>query len=112
MKILIHGLSISSSWGNGHATLWRGICRELIYRGHTIIFFEQDVPYYASHRDFTEIAGGELHLYPDWDSGRPIVQQHLNDADVAIVTSYSTDAIPATDLALSSWVPLRVFYYL
>ena len=110
MKIVIYGLSISSSWGNGHATLWRGICRELIYRGHRIIFFEKDVPYYATHRDLNAIDGGELHLYPDWNSILPVATRQLEDADVAIVTSYCPDAIAATDLVLESKVPLRVFY--
>jgi len=27
MKLVIFGLSVSSSWGNGHATLWRGLIR-------------------------------------------------------------------------------------
>ena len=67
MKIVVFGLTSSSSWGNGHATLWRGLCNALINRGHSVVFFEHDVPYYAGiHRDFTELTGGELVLYPDW----------------------------------------------
>ena len=60
MKLVIFGLTISSSWGNGHATIWRGLCRALAQRKHRIIFFERDVPYYALHRDFQAIDGGEL----------------------------------------------------
>ncbi len=55
MKLVIFGLTISSSWGNGHATLWRGLCRALIRRGHSVIFYERDVPYYAAHRDLHEL---------------------------------------------------------
>jgi hypothetical protein len=33
VKIVIFGLTIRSSWGNGHATLWRGLCRALIVGG-------------------------------------------------------------------------------
>ena len=51
MKLVIFGLTISSSWGNGHATLWRALCRGLHARGHEIVFYERDVPYYARHRD-------------------------------------------------------------
>ena len=47
MKIVIFGLTISSSWGNGHATLWRGLCRALAGRGHDIVFFERDTAWYA-----------------------------------------------------------------
>ncbi|MGN6384888.1 MAG: glycosyltransferase, partial [Verrucomicrobiota bacterium] len=53
MKFVIFGLTVSSSWGNGHATLWRALCKALGQRGHTIHFFERDVPYYAAHRDVT-----------------------------------------------------------
>lgn len=47
MKLVIFGLTVSSSWGNGHATLWRGLCRALGAAGHEVIFLEKDVPYYA-----------------------------------------------------------------
>lgn len=109
MKIVIFGLTISSSWGNGHATLWRGLCNALARLGHRIVFFERDVPYYAAHRDLTAIPDGELLLYPDWDHVLPAAQHELADADVAIVTSYCPDGIAASDVVLSSRA-LRVFY--
>jgi spore maturation protein CgeB len=67
MKIVVFGLSISSTWGNGHATLWRGLCRALARRGHRVVFFEHDVPYYGSNRDLFEIPGGDLIFYTDWE---------------------------------------------
>jgi len=51
MKLVFFGLTISSSWGNGHATLLRGLFKALTARRHRIAFFERDVPYYAAHRD-------------------------------------------------------------
>jgi len=109
MKLVIFGLTISSSWGNGHATLWRGLCRALIARGHDVVFFERDVPYYAEHRDLHELPGGELVLYPAWDEVQRRARQHLAEADVAIVTSYCPDALVAGELA--GWSSaLRVFY--
>ncbi|MGH6677403.1 MAG: glycosyltransferase, partial [Bradyrhizobium sp.] len=66
MKIVIFGLTISSSWGNGHATLWRGLCKNLARMGHNVIFYERDVPYYADARDLRELPGGRLELYPSW----------------------------------------------
>lgn len=110
MKIVVFGLTISSSWGNGHATLWRGLARALIRRGHRFVFFEKDVPYYAGTRDLWEIPGGELVLYPSWDEVFPYAKSHLADADVAMVTSYCPDAIAATRLALDSPAQLRAFY--
>jgi spore maturation protein CgeB len=110
MKIVIFGLTISSSWGNGHATLWRGLCRAWARFGHRIIFFERDVPYYAGHRDCHHVPGDGLVLYPDWESIRAEAARHLADCDVAMVTSYCPDALPATEQILASPAPLRVFY--
>lgn len=110
MKIVIFGLTISSSWGNGHATLWRGLCRALIRRGHRVVFFEKDVPYYAAHRDLQVIPGGELRLYPDWEFISPTARRHLADADVGMVTSYCPDSLAATGLLLDSPARVRAFY--
>jgi len=111
MKLVIFGLTVSSSWGNGHATLWRGLLRALAARGHRVVFFEKDVPYYAAHRDLFELPdGGELRLYASWDEVRPVAEQHLRDADVAMVTSYCADGVAATELLLESPVALRTFY--
>jgi spore maturation protein CgeB len=109
MKLVIFGLTISSSWGNGHATVWRGLCRELARRRHQVIFFEKNVAYYAAHRDFYEIPGGKLILYDNWSDALSQARQHLTDADVAMVTSYCPDGISATELVLASR-PLKVFY--
>lgn len=110
MKFVIFGLTVSSSWGNGHATLWRGLWRALVRRGHSIVFFERDVPYYAEHRDLVELSGGELVLYPDWDSIAPRAQRELVDADVAMVTSYCPDGVAASQLTADSAGALKVFY--
>lgn len=109
MKLVIFGLTISSSWGNGHATIWRGLCRALVRRGHQVVFFERDVPYYATHRDYHQIPGGTLHLYPEWEDALPLARAHLADADVGIVTSYCVDALPAAREILDS-AAVRVFY--
>ena len=110
MKLVIFGLTVSSSWGNGHATLWRGLWHALARHGHEIIFFEKDVPYYAAQRDVTAMPGGQLILYPDWASILPEAKLHLADADVAMVTSYCPDGRVAADLVLSSTADRKVFY--
>jgi spore maturation protein CgeB len=110
MKLVIFGLTVSSSWGNGHATVWRALCRALARGGHRVVFFERDVPYYASQRDLTELPGGRLTLYADWADALPLARRHLADADVAMVTSYCPDGIAATDLVLSSPARIRTFY--
>src|SRR5437867_1637075 len=110
MKLVIFGLTVSSSWGNGHATIWRALWRALAQRGHHAVFFEHDVPYYGMHRDVTELPGGHLYLYPNWEAVLPLAKRHLADADVAMVTSYCPDAVVASDLILASPARLRTFY--
>ena len=110
MKIVIFGLTISSSWGNGHATLWRGLCRALAGRGHRIVFFERDVAYYAANRDLHEVPGGELVLYADWAEIRGRAEHELRSADAALVTSFCPDGIEATDIVLDAPRAVRCFY--
>ncbi|HEX7369408.1 MAG TPA: glycosyltransferase [Rhodanobacteraceae bacterium] len=110
MKLVIFGLTISSSWGNGHATLWRGLCKALARLGVDIVFFEHDAPYYAQHRDCTAPEGVELVLYENWNAIRARVRQELRDADAALVTSYCPDALAAHAAIRESARPLAVFY--
>src|SRR5215471_5285339 len=109
MKIVIFGLTISSSLGNSHATLWRGLCRALIGGGHRVVFFERDVPWYADNRDCHELPGGELRLYGGWSGAVLSAQRELAGADAAIVTSYCPDALPARAAILDAARPLAVF---
>jgi spore maturation protein CgeB len=110
MKLVIFGLTITSSWGNGHATLWRGLVKALSRRGHYISFFERDVPYYAQTRDLIAWPFSEILLYKDWSEVRLAAEEHLREADAVIVTSYFPDAPLAAELAQRSKSLLRVFY--
>jgi spore maturation protein CgeB len=109
MKLVIFGLTVSSSWGNGHATLWRGLCSALARQGHDVTFFERDVPYYANHRDLVWPEAYKLLLYSQWPEVSAEAEAHAREADVAIVTSYCHDAIPAADLVLNSNA-IKVYY--
>ncbi|HTI88708.1 MAG TPA: glycosyltransferase [Alphaproteobacteria bacterium] len=109
MKIVVFGLTISSSWGNGHATLWRGLCRALARLGHYVVFYERDQPFYAGNRDLFENPGGDLVLYREWSDVIDRAGRDVADADVALVTSYCPDGLTATDLVLAGRA-LRVFY--
>lgn len=109
MKLVVFGLSVSSSWGNGHAVLWRALIRGLAARGHRTVFFERDVPYYARHRDLHEIAGGRLILYRDWAEIASRAKAETADADAAIVTSYCPDALAAGGVTFAA-PGLSVFY--
>jgi spore maturation protein CgeB len=114
MRIAIFGLTISSSWGNGHATLWRGLCKSLVALGHEFVFFERDVPYYAGTRDWPSLpeayGNSKLVLYSDWPTVHAQVKRELASCDTAIVSSYCFDAQAATDAILDAQQPRAVFY--
>lgn len=110
MNIVIFGLSVSSAWGNGHATLLRGLFRALSSRGHQIHFFERDTPYYASHRDAVSLPFANLHLYSEWNENLECAKKALSTADVGVVTSYCPDGIAACELVIESGLPRAIFY--
>ncbi len=111
MNLAVFGLSISSSWGNGHAALWRGLASALLRDGHQVTFFEQDAPWYAEHRDLRELPGpGRLILYSTWGEIAPLARETVANADVAMVTSYCPDGRQAAALVQDSHVPVRCFY--
>ena len=110
MKLTIFGLTISSSWGNGHATPYRAILRALDRQGHKVIFYEKDVPYYRSRRDFGSSDYCELVLYPAWDEVRRRALADASDSDVVINASYCPDGARIADEVLALPRPLHVFY--
>ena len=111
MKIVILGLSITSSWGNGHATTFRALCRELHRRGHRISFIEKDVEWYRSNRDLPEPPYVDLHLYTDWAAdGAALAKRTAQDADAVVIGSYFPDAIAATALLKHECKAPLLFY--
>ncbi len=110
MKIVIFGLSITSSWGNGHATTFRALARALHARGHKVVFFEKNVEWYASNRDLPEPDFCELNLYTSWMDVLPLVRRELASSDVAMVGSYFPDGIAAVEAMLDSTATVRTFY--
>jgi spore maturation protein CgeB len=111
MKFVIFGLTLSSSWGNGHATLWRGLIRALARQGNECVFFERDVPYYAAHRDLTTLNAAELILYSDWSATLGEARRQVHGADVAVVTSYCPDAVSASELIHTEATHARSVFY-
>lgn len=111
MKIVIFGLTVSSSWGNGHATLWRGLCRAMAELGHRVVFFEKDVPYYAANRDLEQLPGnGVLILYTRFEDIEPVARRESDGADLALTTSYCPDGRRAAELIFESNAAIRAFY--
>src|SRR5919197_3462249 len=94
LKIAIFGLTLSSSWGNGHATPYRALIRALARRNHRIVFFEKDVDYYALRRDFDRWEYCDLVLYRDWNEVRERALASAADSDVAVVGSHCSPGAP------------------
>ena len=93
LQIVILGLSITSSWGNGHATTYRGLVRELCAQGHDVLFLERDVPWYASNRDMPQPPFGRTELYSTPEELRDRFTDAVRGADCVIVGSYVTEGV-------------------
>jgi len=93
LRIVILGLTITSSWGNGHATTYRGLVRGLERRGHQVLFLERDKRWYADHRDMPAPPWGETRLYAGLDELAGRWSAAIAAADLVIVGSYVPDGI-------------------
>ncbi len=110
MKITILGLSITSSWGNGHATTYRALMRELTARGHDVTFLERDVPWYADNRDLPNPPYGRTALYYGLDDLVARFSPVIAAADMVIVGSYVPDGIAVGDFVLRTAQGVTAFY--
>ncbi|HEV7674324.1 MAG TPA: glycosyltransferase [Candidatus Angelobacter sp.] len=110
MKITVFGLTLSSSWGNGHATPYRAIIRALDRLGHQVHFFEKDVSYYRSRRDFDSCDYCEFALYSEWAEVRDLALSTAADSDVVITASFLPEGRRINDEVLDLGRPLHVFY--
>jgi spore maturation protein CgeB len=93
LKMVIMGLTITSSWGNGHATTYRGLVRELTRLGHKVLFLERDVEWYANNRDMPKPPFGMTRLYDDFADLKDRFTEKIRKADVVIIGSYVHDGI-------------------
>ena len=93
LRFVFFGLSITSSWGNGHATTYRSLIRQLAARGHQVTFLERDVPWYAENRDLSKSKYCKIKLYSTLEECKDRFTNEVRDADVVIVGSYVPDGI-------------------
>lgn len=110
MEIVIIGLTITSSWGNGHATTFRSLVKELGKRGHQVTFLEHDKPWYAAQRDEPRPSYCQTYLYNSVDALRQQYGEQIKNADVVVVGSYVPEG-----KAVGAWVNktatgVRAFY--
>lgn len=99
LNIVFLGLSITSSWGNGHATTYRGLARELTRQGHQVTFLERDMPWYAQARDLPDPGYCRTCLYDSLTQLADTHREAVRDADAVIVGSFVPQGV-----AVSQWV--------
>jgi spore maturation protein CgeB len=99
LRIVVLGLTITSSWGNGHATTYRGLVRELARRKHDVLFLERDAPWYAPHRDLPQPPFGTTVVYSTIGELKDRFARQIRGADLVIVGSYVPEGI-----AVGEWV--------
>lgn len=99
LRFVVFGLSITSSWGNGHATNYRALVRALSRRGHSVLFLERDVPWYARSRDLPVPPWGDFELYDSLEDARARLADRVRAADAVIVGSFVPDGVE-----LGHWV--------
>lgn len=102
LDIVVLGLSITSSWGNGHATTYRALIKALAARGHRITFLERDVPWYRQHRDLEAAPYCRIELYNALRDIPTRFSQRIMDADLVILGSYVPDGA-----ALADWITMN-----
>jgi spore maturation protein CgeB len=93
LHIVVLGLSITSSWGNGHATTYRSLVRGLSELGHRVLFLERDQPWYAEHRDLHAPDYVRVGLYQSVSELQREYARDVQKADLVIVGSYVPDGI-------------------
>lgn len=110
MKIVIYGLTITSSWGNGHATTYRSLVKALARKGHKVYFIEKDVEWYRNNRDLPQPEFCTVRLYEQWPREVRELVALAADADVILIGSYFPDAVAATRALLNAGYGPVLFY--
>jgi spore maturation protein CgeB len=110
LDIVFLGLSITSSWGNGHATTYRGLVRELVRLGHRVLFLERDVPWYADNRDLPRPPHGRTELYGSLEELKDRFSTAVGQADLVVVGSYVPDGVEVGRWAIQTGRGMVAFY--
>src|SRR5579884_459405 len=110
LQFVVLGLSITSSWGNGHATTYRGLVRELSAAGHDVLFLERDAPWYAENRDMPEPPYGRTKIYRSLAELKDCYERQVRCADVVIVGSYVPEGVAVGEWVTSMARGVTAFY--
>ena len=110
MRLVVLGLSLSSSWGNGHATTYRALLRGLAHRGHGVTFLERRTPWYEAHRDLPRPDYCRIHFYEDLDELDRRHSAVVAQADAVIVGSYVPQGVEVGRWVCATAQRVRAFY--
>src|SRR4051794_7678465 len=109
LNIVVFGLSLTSSWGNGHASTYRALIKALAQRGHRVTFFERDVPWYRDHRDLRDPDYCQVKLYRSLSEMARFASL-VGDADLVVQGSYVPDGIVLADWITAHAQGITAFY--
>lgn len=109
MKLVVLGLSLSSSWGNGHATTFRALLKAFAARGHEILFLERDVPWYRNNGDIADPDYCRLEFYGSLEELRHWSEE-IRSADAVVVGSYVPEGVEVGRLVQRLARGVRAFY--
>ncbi|MBA4149776.1 MAG: glycosyltransferase [Verrucomicrobia bacterium] len=110
LKIVVLGLSITSSWGNGHATTYRGLMRELSARGHEVLFLERNTEWYESNRDMPKPPYGRTEIYENIEQLKERFENDIREADCVILGSYVPEGAVIGDWITRTAQKVKAFY--
>jgi spore maturation protein CgeB len=110
MKLVVLGLTITSSWGNGHATTYRGLLREFTRRGHEVVFLERDASWYARHRDLPNPVFCATRLYESLDELTRGDEPLVAEADAVILGSYVREGVEVGEWLTATARGIKAFY--
>ncbi len=110
LKMVFLGLSITSSWGNGHATTYRGLIKGLTARGHQVLFLERDQEWYAANRDLPQPPYGRTELYQNVSKLKERFTDEVREADFVLVGSYVPEGIKIGQWVTESAQGITAFY--
>ena len=108
--VVILGLAVTSSWGNGHATTYRGLIKGLAARGHRVLFLERDAEWYAGNRDMPHPAGARTELYQAFEDLPGRFEREISEARLVIVGSFVPEGIRVGEWALAVARGTTAFY--
>ena len=109
MRLVVLGLSLSSSWGNGHATTFRALLEASAARGHDILFLERDVPWYRNQRDLQDPGYCRLEFY-DGLPGLERWRGEITRADAVILGSYVPEGVEVARWVQNTAQGITAFY--